>query len=519
MDQPAFLIGAAILVATGAATMMAREVARPWTLSAWAGAALLFAWIGLWTYQDSLAAGGVSADRAVVVGSVALGSLICALFLLGLAFKGSVWGARIARSIGRFVFGWFPWRVYITRKGVPPAAPTAGRESVVTQEQLTAWRQMFADIMKDVNRGGGSLWNLEQHPRFVELEPHLTAEERAAVYSEDTVMPGSTLKKPMWGIRQALLRLEAASAGRALSAPSLASRESFERLREVWEPTSQAVVFVLEKLETINHDIVRSKPAASQVTFLLLQPFLEGFRAKADELDDLIKQGGTVAANQSGSHLETIKLKLQQAGHDYRRAVHYWSLLNSEIWGTADSFCQASEYREFYGLHDRAVAELSRLASRSDLASIVEGHQFLNRNSLAAPKTPTMILPPATPRTTDQGLSWEVVSRQLRESDDRATAILHVTPLEELPQPLRLFITSEARLASPSVDYVSDPARPARRDAEVEIVDPGGDKTVEFRLRAPKLHPPAYLVIGLVSMGNAEIRVKSVRRDCGGADL
>jgi hypothetical protein len=128
---------------------------------------------------------------------------------------------------------------------------------------------------------------------------------------------------------------------------------------------------------------------------------------------------------------------------------------------------------------------------------------------------PRASLSPPMPRTTDAGLNWKIVSRFLRESDNRAIAILRVSPLGELPQPLRLFIESEARLASASVDYVPDPVQPAKRDdsTEVEIVDPGGRKMVETTLRAPKLHPPACLDVVLVSEGNADIRVKTVRRE------
>jgi hypothetical protein len=115
---------------------------------------------------------------------------------------------------------------------------------------------------------------------------------------------------------------------------------------------------------------------------------------------------------------------------------------------------------------------------------------------------------------TDKGLSWKIIGHGLVQ--ERAVAILRVTSTAELPQPMELAITCLGGVESIfGVDLYPNPVRPTQRDeaAEIEIDHhPPGQKMVFLTLRSPKLRAPAYLDVHLKSVGNAEIRVLSVKR-------
>jgi hypothetical protein len=113
------------------------------------------------------------------------------------------------------------------------------------------------------------------------------------------------------------------------------------------------------------------------------------------------------------------------------------------------------------------------------------------------------------------GLNWKISSRT--EIQGKAVASLRITPTSELPQPLELVVTCLGGIESIiNVGFYPDPTQPteADRNAEAEIPHhPVGQREVFLILRSPKLHPPSYLEVLLRSIGNAEIRVLTVRRN------
>lgn len=163
------------------------------------------------------------------------------------------------------------------------------------------------------------------------------------------------------------------------------------------------------------------------------------------------------------------------------------------------------EYRAVHRTAEELAAELHNL-------------RFVHReHGVQAAKIRKYLPPPGNaqtmPRTTDQGIRWRMVSRKLREDDNRALATLRIEPVGELPQPLHIFIECEARISSFSAELIPDPKRPEdTENAQVELDAPNGDRLLMLCLRAPKLLGPACLDVNLVSAGNADIRVLSVTR-------
>lgn len=112
-------------------------------------------------------------------------------------------------------------------------------------------------------------------------------------------------------------------------------------------------------------------------------------------------------------------------------------------------------------------------------------------------------------RYTNAGLTWLLVGRE--EVDGRATATVRISPTSELPVPLKLEITCagnlqgviHARLHPPEVDKYGD----------VHIYPTEGRNKGYVTLMSPRLHPPVYLEVKLLSAGNATINVTNVKRN------
>ena len=119
---------------------------------------------------------------------------------------------------------------------------------------------------------------------------------------------------------------------------------------------------------------------------------------------------------------------------------------------------------------------------------------------------------------TSAGLDWKITGAT--EVGGKAVAILRVSPTSELPQPLELHITCLGGIeAVVGTSFYPDKVRVAESDpsAQFEIPHhPSGQKDVFVTLRSPKLHPPSVLTIQLRSVGNAEIRVLTVKRSLEG---
>lgn len=207
-------------------------------------------------------------------------------------------------------------------------------------------------------------------------------------------------------------------------------------------------------------------------------------------------------------HLKSSILALLKR---YLELVEWLNKLGPVFHGEA--FSSLGFYEGLYKRHWRALDELEKIQSRSDIRDIVSEALLRNLKHRMAER------PKDEERTggdwgllTDTGLSWKIVDRGM--SGDQATAVLRVEAVGRIPQPLELYVTSVARIQSVSGRLIPDPLKPTGEEphAEMEIFCPAGDRTFQLKLIAPKLHPPAYLDILMHSEGNADIRVVRVQR-------
>ena len=116
-----------------------------------------------------------------------------------------------------------------------------------------------------------------------------------------------------------------------------------------------------------------------------------------------------------------------------------------------------------------------------------------------------------TRKFTSAGLNWQVVERGME--GEKATAVVRVTAVSELPMPLEVRVTCVPRHHSAGHKFFPDgPTHPELAGANFRHFSELG-RTTAVVLTSPKLHPPACLDLRIRSVGNAAIEVLKVRRN------
>jgi hypothetical protein len=77
------------------------------------------------------------------------------------------------------------------------------------REQIQKWRQMLLDVDRVAEGNISPGPQLQVHPDFLSLEPHLSEDTRRSVYGENrTLVVGQSLALPLQKVKQEIARIE-----------------------------------------------------------------------------------------------------------------------------------------------------------------------------------------------------------------------------------------------------------------------------------------------------------------------